>query len=60
MHKDHHWVKQLVRFTDTSLHETSWICIVKGELQCKMNLWSNKTLVPSQPFSDICFHDNQM
>jgi len=33
---------------------------VKGELGCKMNLWSNKTLVPSQPFSEICFHDNRM
>jgi len=24
-----------------------------------MNLWSNNTLVPSQPFSEICFHDKQ-
>jgi len=33
---------------------------VKGELWCKMKIWSNKTLVPSQSFSEICFHDNQM
>jgi len=26
------------------------------ELRCKMNLWSNYTLVHSQPFSEICFH----
>jgi len=26
---------------------------IKGELWLKMNLWSNKTLVPSQPFSEI-------
>jgi len=32
----------------------------KVELWHKMNLWSNKTLVPSQPFSEICFHDNRM
>jgi len=25
-----------------------------------MNLWSNKTSVPSQSFSEICFHDNRM
>jgi len=25
-----------------------------------MNLWSNNTLVPSQPFSKICFHGNRM
>jgi len=33
---------------------------LKGELWCKINLWSNKTMVPSQPFSEICFHDNRM
>jgi len=33
---------------------------VKGELRRKMNLWSNKTSVHSQPFSGICFHDNRM
>jgi len=33
---------------------------IKGELRRKMNLWSDKTLVPSQPFSEICFHDNRM
>jgi len=27
-------------------------CILKGE--------GNKTSVPSQPFSEICFHDNRM
>jgi len=26
----------------------------------KINLWSNKTSVPYQPFSEICFHDNRM
>jgi len=34
--------------------------LFKGELRCKMNLWSNKTSAPSRPFSEICFHDNQM
>jgi len=33
---------------------------IKGELQCKMNLWSNYTLLPSQPLSEICFHDCRM
>jgi len=33
---------------------------IKGELKRKMNLWSNKTSVPSQSFSEICFHDNRM
>jgi len=33
---------------------------MKGELRRKTNLWSNKTLVPCRPFSEICFHDNQM
>jgi len=33
---------------------------LEGELHRKINLWSNKPLVPSQPFSEICFHDNQM
>jgi len=33
---------------------------LKGELWRKMNLWSNYTLVPSRPFSEICFHDNRM
>jgi len=33
---------------------------LKGELRRKMNLWSNKTLVPGQSFSEICFHDNGM
>jgi len=33
---------------------------LKGELRCKMNLWSNNTLVSSQPFSEICFHKNRM
>jgi len=32
----------------------------KGELRHKINLWSNYTLVPSQPFSEICCHDNRM
>jgi len=32
--------------------------IIKGELWRKMNFWSNKTLVPTQPFSEICFHDS--
>jgi len=27
---------------------------VKGQLQGKMKLWSNNTLVPSRPFSGIC------
>jgi len=31
-----------------------------GDFQHKMNFWSNKTFVPSQPFSEICFHDNRM
>jgi len=31
--------------------------LIKGQLRCKMNLWSNSTLLPSQPFSEICFHD---
>jgi len=34
--------------------------ILKGELRHKMNLWSNKTLVTSQPFSEICFHESRM
>jgi len=37
------------------------LCGYKGELRRKMNFWSNNnnnTLVPSQPFSEICFHDN--
>jgi len=38
----------------------SFHCALKGELQRTMNLWSNKTLVHSQPFSKICFHDNRM
>jgi len=25
-----------------------------------MNLWSNYTLLPSQPLSEICFHDCRM
>jgi len=33
---------------------------VKGELQRKRNIWSNYTLVHSQPFSEICFHDYRM
>jgi len=33
---------------------------VKGQLRRKMNLWSNYTLLPSQPLSEICFHDCQM
>jgi len=28
---------------------------LKEELQRKMNLWSNYTLLPSQPLSEICF-----
>jgi len=32
----------------------------KEELRRKMNLWFNKTSVPSHPFSEICFHDNRM
>jgi len=32
----------------------------KGEIRRTMNLWSNKTSVHSQPFSEICFHDNGM
>jgi len=36
------------------------VCVFKGELQCKINLWSIETLVPSQPFSEICFHDNRI
>jgi len=35
-----------------------FLCNFKGELQYKMNLWSNNTLVPSLLFSEICFHDN--
>jgi len=31
---------------------------IKGEFRRKMNLWSNKTSVPSQQFCEICFHDN--
>jgi len=31
--------------------------VFKGELGHKMNLWSNYTLLPSQPLSEICFHD---
>jgi len=34
--------------------------ILKKQLRRKMNLWSNNTLVPSQPFSEISFHDNRM
>jgi len=34
--------------------------LIKGELRRKMNLWSNYTLLPSQPLSEICFHDCQM
>jgi len=34
--------------------------VVKGELWRKMNLWSNKTSVSSQSFSEICSHDNRM
>jgi len=30
---------------------------LEGELRRKMNLWSNYTLLPSQPLSEICFHD---
>jgi len=33
---------------------------LKGQLRRKMNLWSNYTLLPSQPLSDICFHDCRM
>jgi len=33
---------------------------LKEELQRKMNLWSNYTLLPSQPLSEICFHDFRM
>jgi len=33
---------------------------IKGQLRRKMNLWSNYTLVRSQPFSEICFHDYRM
>jgi len=33
---------------------------VKGELRRTMNLWSNKTSVPGQSFSEICFLDNRM
>jgi len=35
-----------------------YILSVKGELRRTMNLWSNKTY--SQPFSEICFHDNRL
>jgi len=28
--------------------------IIKGELRRKMNLWSNYTLLSSQPLSEIC------
>jgi len=33
---------------------------LKGELRRKMNLWSNYTLLHSQPLSEICFHDCRM
>jgi len=45
------WVKE-----ESHIH-LEWL---KGELRHKMNLWSNKTLVPSRPFSDIWFHDNRI
>jgi len=32
----------------------------KGQLRRKMNLWSNYTLLPSQPLSEIFFHDCRM
>jgi len=50
-----------------SPHYTQFLLIIiialieqtfKGQLRRKMNLWSN--LVPSRPFSEICFHDNRM
>jgi len=34
--------------------------LFKGELHRKMNLWSNYTFLPSQPLSEICFHDSRM
>jgi len=39
--------------------ETSCLSL-KGELRHKINRWSNNTLVPSQSFSEICFHDKGM
>jgi len=33
---------------------------IKGQLRRKMNLWSNYTLLPSQPLCEICFHDWRM
>jgi len=33
---------------------------IKGQLRRKINLWSNYTLLPSQPLSEICFHDCRM
>jgi len=42
------------------MSKTFFAAFIKGELWHKMNLWSNYTLVPSRPFSEICFHDNRM
>jgi len=43
------------------LNANGWsVPLIKGQLPNKINLWSNNTLVPCQPFSEICFHDNQM
>jgi len=39
-------------------HYSLCLYLIKGELQPTMNLWSNKTSVPSQSFSEICFHDD--
>jgi len=43
----HLWLLQLksMGIASFSIHKIK-ILRVKGELRCKMNLWSNKTLVP--------------
>jgi len=46
--------------TSLILEENSIVVQLKGQLRRKMNLWSNYTLLPSQPLSEICFHDCRM
>jgi len=43
------------------ISSSKWVLLLfKGDLRRKMKLWSNYTLLPSQPLSEICFHDCRM